>query len=70
MLDEIVKRRKCIAESDLKQYNVDKVKEAFDKKYTEFYDNYAINESVRTHSLNMLKQTNIIKDFLIDSVEQ
>ncbi len=69
LLDEVVKRRKCVAESDLQQYNVEKIKAAFDKKYSEFYDNYALNESVRVHSLDMLKQTNIIKDFLIDFEE-
>lgn len=42
LLEEVVKRRKCVAESDLKQYNIERVKEQFDRKFNEFYDNYGL----------------------------
>jgi hypothetical protein len=67
LLEEVVKRRKCVAESDLRQYNIERVKEQFDRKFNEFYDNYGLQESVRLHSLETLKQTHIIKDFLADT---
>ena len=36
LLDEVIKRRRIVAESDLKQYNISKIRNDFNDKFDEF----------------------------------
>lgn len=41
LLDEVIKRRRLVAESDLKQYNTTKIRLEYQDKFAEFEDQYA-----------------------------
>ena len=55
LLDEVIKRRKIVAESDLKQYNTSKIREDFNEKFDEFQNNYLAEEMRRQQALENLK---------------
>jgi hypothetical protein len=66
LFDEVVAKRRAIADYDMQQYNIPKIKHDFLGKYEAFNSQYAEKELARQTTFEQMKQTHIMKDFLVD----